>query len=970
MQPATLKRGRGSSAVRALGCAILLSARPALFIAVLVFGWLFSGWPETWREVLRPLSVPEADAAAPAGQWWSLSYPFSEKITVTAGTAATASGYSVSVTFNHASLVTAGKSLASGNDVRVVYWNGSAWVELDRLLDEASSWNNASTKVWFKTQAAIGASASDDNYYLYYGNGSAGAPPANGMNVYLFYDDFSGTTIDTSKWTVTRGTTSVSGGILTVNPASSIWAQPTYAFGTDTRWEASIQLGGDGAESSFNFLAARDLDTNPWTGNWIILWSDATSHNAENSKASTLTDSGGFTDTTPTLFHTYVMNREGTTGVRYFQDATQRALLTTNVPTVSLRPYAFADAGTGATMWQKYDWWKVRQYVTPEPTSAIAAEEGVGPAYQAAGTIQFNTSTTLSVPWPAHAINDIGLLIIETQNQAVTLGTNAANWTPVTNSPQGTGTTSTGTKLTVFWSRATSTSMGNVGLTGTGMDHQIAQILTFRGVTTSGNPWDVTAGDVTPSTTTAVSIPGATTTVQDTLVVAIVANGSDLTAAQIPGSFTNSDLSSVTKRQDNQTTASGGGGFAVATGSKALAGAYGPTSATLCFPSLQGRMSIALRPPFTKLQLLMPGETAAPGTASGVTGTPTAQTAGTAFTVTVNAVDANWYLVNTVTDTVGITSTDTNATMPGNAALVAGTKTFSVTLTTAGTKTLTATDITDGTKTADTSPSITVNVGTFTKLQLLVPGETAAPGTSSSGSGKTGSPSARAAGSSFAVTVNAVDATWNKVTTAPADIVRITSSGTNATLPADAALSSGTIQFSVTLNTVQTPTVTASDITDTFKTANTSPSITVTAGAFAKLQLLAPGETAAPGTSSSGPGKTGSPNAQPAGGTAFTVTVNAVDAAWNVVTSAPTDTVGITSTDLGAMPGNQALASGTQTFSVTLRTAGSQTLTASDITTPARTPNSSVIPVTAGTFSKLQLLVPGETAAADRKSVV
>src|SRR5947208_828550 len=637
MQPATLKRGRGFSAGRSVGYAILCSGRPALCMAVLVFGWLFSGWPETWREVLRPPSVREADAAAPAGQWWSMSYPFREKITVTAGTAAPASGYSVAVTFGHATLVTAGKSLPSGDDLRVVYWNGSTWVELDRLLDEASSWNNASTKVWFKTQAAIGASTSDDNYYLYYGKASAGAPPANGMNVYLFYDDFSGTTIDTSKWTVTRGTTSVSGGILTVNPASSIWAQPTYAFGTDTRWEASIQLGGDGAELSFNFHAARDLDTNPWTGNWIILWSDATSHYAENSKASTLTDSAGFTDTTPTLFHTYVMNREGTTGVRYFQDATQRALLTTNVPTVSLRPYAFADAGTGATMWQKYDWWKVRQYVTPEPTSAIAAEEGVGPAYQAAGTIQFNTSTTLSVPWPAHAINDIGLLIIETQNQAVTLGTNAANWTPVTNSPQGTGTTSTGTKLTVFWSRATSTSMRNAGRTGTGMDHQIAQILTFRGVTTSGNPWDVTAGDVTPSTTTAVSIPGATTTVQDTLVVAIVSNGSDLSAPQIPGSFTNSDLSSVTKRQDNQTTASGGGGFAVATGSKALAGAYGPTSATLGFSSLQGRMSIALRPPFTTTIAdgTNPGNTTiAPGAAATDVDAFTLQTSSGTDTVT------------------------------------------------------------------------------------------------------------------------------------------------------------------------------------------------------------------------------------------------------------------------------------------------------------------------------------------------
>src|SRR5712691_9620125 len=104
MQPATLKRGRGSSAVRALGYAILLSARPALFIAVLAFGWLFSSWPETWREVLRPPSVPEAHAAAPAGQWWSTSYRFREKITVTAATALL-SGHSVSFTFNHAGLV-------------------------------------------------------------------------------------------------------------------------------------------------------------------------------------------------------------------------------------------------------------------------------------------------------------------------------------------------------------------------------------------------------------------------------------------------------------------------------------------------------------------------------------------------------------------------------------------------------------------------------------------------------------------------------------------------------------------------------------------------------------------------------------------------------------------------------------------------------------------------------------------------
>jgi len=110
---------------------------------------------------------------------------------------------------------------------------------------------------------------------------------------------------------------------------------------------------------------------------------------------------------------------------------------------------------------------------------------------------------------------------------------------------------------------------------------------------------------------------------------------------------------------------------------------------------------------FTKLQVLVPGEIAAPGTTSGKAGAPTTERAGTPFTVTVNAVDANWNVVSS-THTVGITSNDPGATLPANAALVAGTRTFSVTLNTVGTRTVTATDISDASKTANTSAAITV----------------------------------------------------------------------------------------------------------------------------------------------------------------------------------------------------------------------------------------------------------------------
>jgi hypothetical protein len=116
---------------------------------------------------------------------------------------------------------------------------------------------------------------------------------------------------------------------------------------------------------------------------------------------------------------------------------------------------------------------------------------------------------------------------------------------------------------------------------------------------------------------------------------------------------------------------------------------------------------------FAGLQVLMPGESAAPGSATGKTGSPTAQTVGTAVNVTVNAVDADWNEIST-NDTVAITSSDGSAVLPGNAALSGGTQTFSVTFKTAGTQTVTASDVTHPSISANTGTATTVNAGNQT----------------------------------------------------------------------------------------------------------------------------------------------------------------------------------------------------------------------------------------------------------------
>src|SRR5439155_21254272 len=96
---------------------------------------------------------------------------------------------------------------------------------------------------------------------------------------------------------------------------------------------------------------------------------------------------------------------------------------------------------------------------------------------------------------------------------------------------------------------------------------------------------------------------------------------------------------------------------------------------------------------------------------------------------------------------------------------------------------------TDTTKSPNISPPFTVNAGALTKLQILLPGETAAPGTTA---GKTGTPSDQTAGIALTnnIVVRAVDANWNVVTSAVPNVT-ITSSDSSATISDDNGATAG-----------------------------------------------------------------------------------------------------------------------------------------------------------------------------------
>ncbi len=332
-----------------------------------------------------------------------------------------------------------------------------------------------------------------------------------------------------------------------------------------------------------------------------------------------------------------------------------------------------------------------------------------------------------------------------------------------------------------------------------------------------------------------------------------------------------------------------------------------------------GLAALALAPapaaagPFTRLQVLLPGETASPGSPGGKTGTPQSQTAGIPFSVSVRACDDQWNTVTTVTDAVQILASDASASLPAPLQLQAGAAVFTLTLNAGGTFTVYAHDQTDATIPDGASAPVRALVLQGFQFSRI-------------------SQKNQYAGVPMTVTLQAVDALGNVVTgyAGPVDLREITSFGEGRVSPSVVTLSSGTWTGPLTMYRADETAINRGNVNlyawlPQAPTKNgTSDPFTVHPGTFARLQLVLPGQSPLPGSLS---GLSGSPATQSAG-TPFNVIVYGTDAWWNPVYAA--DVVRVVSSDPACAPVSGALVNGARSFSLTLGTVGTQTLTVSD----------------------------------------
>ena len=279
--------------------------------------------------------------------------------------------------------------------------------------------------------------------------------------------------------------------------------------------------------------------------------------------------------------------------------------------------------------------------------------------------------------------------------------------------------------------------------------------------------------------------------------------------------------------------------------------------------------------------------------------------AGTAFQISVRALDASNNVVASYSGTVHFSSSDSQAVLPANSALTNGTGTFSVTFKTAIGQTITVA----GTGTASiTGTSNAVNVGAGAAAHLSV-----------------NAPNAATAALPFNFTVTAFDA-YTNVANSYSGTVHFSTNDSQAVLPPNSALTNGMGTFPATLKTIANATITATDTTAASLTGNSSM-ISVVSNAVTHILIATMGSA-----TSRAP---------------ISLEVKALDAADNI-SAGYAGKVHFTSTDGKAiLPADTALPSGIGNLSATLETAGNQTITATDTVTAAVTGISNSISVSA-----------------------
>jgi len=217
------------------------------------------------------------------------------------------------------------------------------------------------------------------------------------------------------------------------------------------------------------------------------------------------------------------------------------------------------------------------------------------PTVRAVGTAAHGTTGTVTPGLPTGTVEgDLLILLVGSDgglNNTGGLGT----WNLIRNVANGTATTDA--RLQVYW-KVAGASESAPGVTGNTANHKNTRIIGItRGTFNIENPISVESGGNVQGSTTAVSITGLTTTINDCLIVSCnAASLPDSNSTAQYASWTNASLASITERVDNNSNQGNGGGIGAATGVDTTAGTVNATTVTKASAALCANLMFAIAP--------------------------------------------------------------------------------------------------------------------------------------------------------------------------------------------------------------------------------------------------------------------------------------------------------------------------------------------------------------------------------------
>lgn len=235
-------------------------------------------------------------------------------------------------------------------DFRDIRFSSISGTELKHYRESYTSFSTA--KFWIKLPA------NDVKILMYYGNGAVSSA-SSGADTFEFWDDFSGSAINTSVWAIGGSGGAVSNSVLTLqNSSLSGYVESKTSFPPNTFVEIKA-MHQSGQRGPLGYRSNSTKKAVAWQGAAGVLTTD---HRFSHNGTSGDWDNDGVDRSGS--YHVYGVAHVAA-GPRYYVDYSYRGTITTPVPgAVNLPVEIYAYYGEG---YVKADWARVRKYTATEP---------------------------------------------------------------------------------------------------------------------------------------------------------------------------------------------------------------------------------------------------------------------------------------------------------------------------------------------------------------------------------------------------------------------------------------------------------------------------------------------------------------------------------------------------------------------------------------------------------------------------